>query len=93
MAVKTKEELLTAINESEISDELKITLMEDITDSFVEPEPVDIEADERFIELSNKYAELLNRYKARFFEGNDEPEKEEVEEKLEDEEVIDIKEI
>lgn len=91
--VKTKEELLSAIDTAEISDELKIELMEDISDSFVIPEPVSVEEDEKFIELSNKYAELLERYKKRFMEGSEEPEKEEIEEKKEEEDVIDVKEI
>ena len=91
--VKTKEELLSAIDTAEISDELKIELMEDISDSFVIPEPVSVEEDEKFIELSNKYAELLERYKKRFMEGSEEPEKEEIEEEKKEDDVIDVKEI
>lgn len=93
MSVKTKEELLNTINEAEISDELKIELMEDITDSFITPDPVDVETDEKYIDLNNKYTELLDRYKKRFMEGKEETEAEKEEETESEKEVIDIKEI
>lgn len=93
MAIKSKEELINKINESDMSEELKIELMEDITDSFNDPEPVDVETDERYVDLNNKYNELLERYKARFMEGSEEPKEEEKEEKEETDEIIDIKEI
>lgn len=85
MAVRTKDELINFIDASEISDEIKIELMEDITDSFKEPEPINVEDDEKYKDLNGKYSELLDRYKKRFMEGPDNPEKEEKDEEKEDE--------
>lgn len=88
----SKEELLQKINDSEISDEMKVSLMEDISDSYEVAEP-DTSA---YDELKAKYDELLEKYKARFLSGEEEKlkeaEKEDVEE-LKEEEVIDVKEI
>lgn len=89
---KSKEEILKTINESEIADELKISLMEDITDSFEVEETTDGE------DYKAKYEELSKKYKERFFEpkvDKKETEKEtetETEDK-EDKEIIDVKEI
>ena len=88
----TKEELLNKINESEISDEMKISLMEDISDSYEVAEPDTTAYDE----LKAKYDELLEKYKARFLSGEEkaeEPEEKEDVEELKEEEVIDVKEI
>lgn len=86
----SKEELLKKVNEVEIPDEIKISLMEDIADSLEAAEP---EENTELEEIKAKYEELKEKYKARFLEGEEkEPEKEEVEE-LKEEEVIDVKEI
>ena len=93
----SKEELIAIINDSEISDEMKVSLMEDITDSFEEVPEVDLSG---YVEKA-KYDELLEKYKARFLSGeekeddkkeDDKKEDEETEE-LKEEEVIDVKEI
>ena len=88
----SKEELIKKINESEISDEMKISLMEDITDSFEDVQETDLSG---YVE-KEKYDELLEKYKARFLSGeekeDDKKEDEETEE-LKEEEVIDVKEI
>ena len=92
----SKEELSAKINDLDIDEEVKISLLEDIADS------VDVEAEPQengeFEELKIKYESLRERYKERFLKGSDETEeKEEKEEKdddeLKEEEVIDIKEI
>lgn len=94
----SKDELMKKIDESEISDEVKISLMEDITDSIEVPEVDNSALDElqaKYDELLAKYTELLEKYKARFLDGEskeDEPKEDEVEE-LKEEEVIDVKEI
>lgn len=88
----SKEELIAKINELPIDDEIKIGLLEDITDS-MEISEVDNSAME---ELQGKYEELKTKYKERFLKGTEETEKEdeETEELKEDEEeVIDVKEI
>lgn len=89
----SKEELIEKINSLGIDDEIKISLMEDISDSIeVEAEKDDSEVEE----IKAKYEELKEKYKARFLEGSEEKkdeESEESEEELKEEEVIDVKEI
>lgn len=92
----SKEELSAKINELDIDEEVKISLLEDIADS------VDVEAEPQengeLEELKIKYESLRERYKERFLKGSDETEEKEDEEEKEDdelkeEEVIDVKEI
>lgn len=85
MAKRTREELSKVINDLEIDDDVKISLMEDLADSM---EDVSDEIDK----LKEELADLTERYKSRFLESTDEV-KEEVKEELEEKEVIDIKEI
>ena len=82
---KTREELISEINEAEISDEIKVQLMEDITDSFeVSTDGEDFKA---------KYEELMTKYKERFLQPVDKKEKEPEEVETNDEKIVDIKEI
>jgi hypothetical protein len=92
----SKEELSTKINDLDIDEEVKISLLEDIADS------VDVEAEPQengeLEELKIKYESLREKYKERFLKGSDETEEKEDEEKedddeLKEEEVIDVKEI
>ena len=92
----SKEELSAKINDLDIDEEVKISLLEDIADS------VDVEAEPQengeLEELKIKYESLRERYKERFLKGSDETEEKEDEEEKEDdelkeEEVIDVKEI
>ena len=86
----SKEELIKKVNESEIDDELKISLMEDITDSF----EGDVQDNSELEEVKAKYEELKEKYKSRFLEGEEkEPEEKEDDEEIKEEEVIDVKEI
>lgn len=87
----SKEELIEKINGLAIEDEIKIALLEDVTDSMeiVEPDNSELE------DIKSKYEELKTKYKERFLKGseeNDDSEEEESEE-LKEEEVIDVKEI
>lgn len=92
----SKEELSAKINDLDIDEEVKISLLEDIADS------VDVEAEPQengeLEELKIKYESLREKYKERFLKGSDETEEKEDEEEKEDdelkeEEVIDVKEI
>ena len=92
----SKEELSAKINELDIDEEVKISLLEDIADS------VDVEAEPQengeLEELKIKYESLREKYKERFLKGSDETEEKEDEEEkdddeLKEEEVIDVKEI
>lgn len=86
----SKEELIKKISEYEIGDEIKIELLEDVTDSFEVPEVDNTELDE----IKAKYEELKEKYKERFLGHEEkEDEKEDEIEELKEEEVIDVKEI
>lgn len=87
----SKEELIEKINGLAIEDEIKIALLEDVTDSMeiVEPDNSELE------EVKAKYEELKTKYKERFLKGSEETDEDEKEdsEELKEEEVIDVKEI
>jgi len=96
MAKYSAEELSSRVNDLELDDEVKISLMEDITDSVSPDESEELaglkaELEKKSIELD----ELKEKYKARFLKAvESEDVKEEVkDEDLEEKEVIDIKEI
>lgn len=84
----SKDELISKINGYEIDDNVKIELMEDVTDSF--ENSVDTSETD---ELKAKYEELKQKYKDRFLKC-EETEKEETDNpEMEEKEVIDVKEI
>lgn len=89
MAKISKEELISKINGMEIDDNLKIELMEDVTDSFEVQETDNTELEE----VKTKYEELKTKYKERFLKGDDKKDTEEKDEELEEKEVVDVKEI
>ena len=90
----SKEELSAKINDLEIDEEIKVSLMEDIADSIEGTETND---DGEYEELKIKYESLREKYKERFLKGEEvEEEKkddETEEDELKEEEVIDVKEI
>lgn len=90
MAKLSKDELKEKINSCEISEELKVSLLEDIEDSINVEEEKQPEVNEYEI----KYNDLLEKYKTRFLEKNVE---ESIEEKIvepqKEEEIIDVKNI
>lgn len=89
MAKLTKEELITKVKDSEMDNEIKISLLEDIADSF----------EDNTSEWEAKYKDLEEKYIARFTEKTEdkaeEPKEDESEEseEMEEKEVIDIQEI
>lgn len=92
----SKEELSAKINDLDIDEEIKVSLMEDIADSIEVGS--ETEDNGELEELKIKYESLREKYKERFLKGNDETEEKEDEEKedddeLKEEEVIDVKEI
>lgn len=93
----SKEELKKKIDEKITDEDLKIELLEDIEDSFEvkedESEKVEKTA---YDEVVAERDEIKRKYKERFLNGSEEKEEtkeEESEEGLEEEEVIDVKEI
>lgn len=88
----SKDELIAKINEKVMDEDVKIELMEDITDS-VEAEGSSNEEDkQRIKELETKYKDLQEKYKERFLNSNTKEDKEEMIDN-EEEKTIDIKEI
>ena len=95
MAKYSAEELSSRINELELDDEVKISLMEDITDSVSPDESEELANLKAEVEKAHaEYEELKEKYKARFLKAveSDEEEKEDTED-LEEKEVIDVKEL
>lgn len=96
MAKYSAEELSSRVNELELDDEVKISLMEDITDSVSPDESEELASIKTELEKAKAdYEELKEKYKARFLKAvEDEEVKDEVEdEDLEEKEVIDVKEL
>ena len=94
MAKYSAEELSSRINELELDDDLKISLMEDITDSISADESEELTRVQSELEkVKADYEELKEKYKARFLKAvESEDVKDEIED-LEEKEVIDITEI
>lgn len=97
----SKEELKKKIDEFDVSDDVKISMLEDIEDSFEESEPVNLDdyvTKEDYEKLKSELEESKRKYKERFFDTKEEIEdileepKEEIEEDSE-EKVIDVKDI
>lgn len=101
MAVISKEELIKKVNESSLSDDEKISFMEDISDSWNEDVNEEYkaryEAEKKAMEaniasLEVEVEDLKARYKERFLSG--EEKKDVVEDITENkDEIVDIKEI
>ena len=102
MAKLSKEELLNKIDSLEISEDAKITLMEDISDSMDVTDTSELDTTKADLEKALADIEDLKaKYKARFLSGEVmvEDKKEEVAEEvtedpeMKEEEVIDVKDI
>lgn len=91
----SKEELSAKINDLDIDEEIKVSLMEDIADSI--EGSTETEDNGELEELKIKYESLREKYKERFLKGEEvEEEKKDDEtedDELKEEEVIDVKEI
>lgn len=87
----SKEELKQKINDLEVDDDVKITLLEDVEDSFETTE----DNSEELKALQTKYEELKEKYKSRFLTGKEEEkdEEEKKDEGLEEEEIVEEKDI
>lgn len=101
MALVTKQELLETVNSADMSDEIKIKLMEDITDSFdeeaINKQRADYEADKAEMEaqiacIKADLEAAKQRYKDRFLEGGTTP-PDSVDVIENEEKIVDVKEI
>lgn len=90
----SKDDLIKKINEKVLDEDVKIELMEDVTDS-IEADTDSSEDSQRIEELETKYKNLQEKYKERFLKGSEEPKETEKDDddELEEKEVIDVKEI
>lgn len=97
MAKYSAEELSSRINELEIDEDVKIALMEDITDSISPAESEELSRLQAEIETTSKeLVDLKEKYKSRFMNAvtSEEVKDEEVESgEYKETEVIDVKEI
>lgn len=92
MAKLSKDELLKKVDSKEtLTDDDKIELMEDISDSFIESEG-DSEYKTKYEEEVKKHEETKKKYKERFLEKK-ELKKDDDEEFIEEKKEIDVKEI
>lgn len=88
----TKEELASRINDLEIADDLKLSLMEDVSDSIIDEAEAIKEVSDKLEAKTKEYDDLLAKYKERFMTSDKEvDEKQDLE--VEAEEVIDVKEL
>lgn len=86
----SKDELKQKINDLSVDDDVKITLLEDVEDSFETTE----DNGEELKELQTKYDELKEKYKNRFLTGKDEKKDEEgKEDGLDEQEIVEEKDI
>lgn len=94
MAKFSAEELSSRINGLEIDDEVKMSLMEDITDSVSPDESEELASLKAEVEdLKGKYEDVKTKYKERFYTAISDDKKEEKMEELDEKEVIDVKDI
>lgn len=84
----SKEELKQKINDLAVDDDVKITLLEDVEDSFETTE----DNSEELESLQTKYEELKEKYKSRFLKGEEKEDTEEKEE-LKEEDVVEEEDI
>lgn len=95
MAKMSKEELSKRIDALDIEDELKISLMEDVTDS-IEPEESEelTKLKSELEEYKAKYEDVKAKYKERFLSAVESNKEEDLkDEELEEKKVIDVNDI
>ena len=90
----TREELSKRVNDLEIDEDIKLSLIEDITDSMDDGSALS-ELQSKYDAKEKEYNDLREKYKSRFFSSDDvvKEEKQETNEEFQEVEVIDIKEI
>ena len=88
----TKEELASRINDLEIADDVKLSLMEDVSDSIIDEAEAVKEISDKLEAKTKEYDDLLAKYKERFMTSDKEVD-EEQDLDVDTEEVIDVKEL
>lgn len=95
MTKLSKDEIITKINDKlGDNEELKVELMEDITDSFDENKTELKEMEDKLNDMTTKYDNLLNSYKERFMNPSEVKEEKIINPySVNEKEIIDIREI
>lgn len=98
MAKLTKEELIAKVDATGLSEEEKISFMEDISDSFEPADTTELDGVRAELDAKTKeYDELLAKYKERFLSNEDVKvevdEEEKIEPEMEEKEYVDVKDI
>lgn len=96
MAKLSKEELIAKVDASGLTEEEKISFMEDISDSFEPSDNSELEGVKAELEKKiAEYDDLLAKYKARFLSNEEVTEVNEDEkvEEMKEEEYVDVKDI
>lgn len=89
-----REEYQKRINDLEIDNDIKTSLMEDLADSWIDESEEIGRLEEEITRVKGEYDTLNEKYRSRFFESvNPKEEPETVREEKDEEKVIDIKEI
>ena len=89
----TKEELASRNNDLEIADDVKLSLMEDVSDSIIDEAEAIKEVSDKLEAKTKEYDDLLAKYKERFMTSDKEVDEEQDLDVETDEEVIDVKEL
>lgn len=89
----SKEDLARRVNELEIDDSLKVGLMEDIADSYIDESEEISKLQGDLTKMTEDYNDLMNKYKSRFFEIDSKEGIVEEKEEIDEDKIIDIKEI
>lgn len=90
MPKMTREDYQKRLNDLEIDNDVKTSLMEDLADSWVDEVEEIGKLQEEITRVKGEYDSLNEKYRTRFFESDDKEKKEDIKE---EKEVIDIKEI
>ena len=91
-----REDYQKRINDLEIDNDIKTSLMEDLADSWIDESEEIGRLEEEITRVKEEYDSLNEKYRSRFFESVDpkkEPEEVKEKEEKDEEKVIDIKEI
>ena len=93
MPKMTREDYQKRLNDLEIDNDVKTSLMEDLADSWVDEVEEIGKLQEEITRVKGEYDSLNEKYRTRFFESETPEKKEDKQEDEEEKEVIDIKEI
>lgn len=89
----SREELSARVNDLDIDEEIKMGLIEDITDSIIDESEELAKLKGDLEEKSKAYDGLYEKYKSRFMESKSDVEDKKEDNEIDEEKIIDIREI